>query len=422
LDLPAGVTTRNVIVLLGVVIVGGGFAVALLSGGMFSQNGVFGGPSTGAISSPLYPYDTTNGVTGFLLAQSGGMANFSSGYTHVIQTVTMMSTTTSSPGTSTAVGTGWGSVGVPVATNVSSGTGALIEFSSDISITASTPQQTASGVVALAYSVGGYVAYQSTSKDAAYVVIRVPASTYQSVLTKIESMGNFTGLVSNSNDVKVQYTDLNATLASLRTEEGALLKLLDKSTTVNSTLAIEAQLQEVDRQINEAQSQILQTKTLIDYSTITVTVSKSPTKAPLTMLLSATPTNGTAPLSVTFNAIVKGGAQPYLVNYNFGDGTAYQAQILVHTFYGSGNYRVTVTATDQNGTFAMTTTSIHVVAAPTQSGFGSFLGTVSSLFVNVVEGIVEVAVVVLPLAAVSAAVLVPLSRRSRTQKPIKQTG
>src|SRR5208337_4156186 len=123
-------------------------------------------------------------------------------------------------------------------------------------------------------------------------------------------MGNVSSLSSNSNDVTVQYTDLNATVASLLTEQGALLRLLSQSVTINTTLAIENQLQGVNQQINDAQSQILQTKTLVDFSTIDVTISETAQSVPLSMKLTATPVNGTAPLSVTFNAIVKGGAQP----------------------------------------------------------------------------------------------------------------
>jgi len=303
--------------------------------------------------------------------------------------------------------------------NTSLGTGAEIEFSSDVSISCSAPQQTAAGVVALAYTVGGYVAYQSTYKDSAYVVIRVPASSYQSVLTQVEAMGNVSSLASNSNDVRVQYTDLNATLASLLTEQGALLRLLNQSASINTTLAIENQLQGVDQQINDAQSQILQTKTLVDFATIDVTISETAQSAPLSLKLTATPTNGTAPLSVTFNAIVRGGAQPYVVNYNFGDGTADQGQILIHTYYTSGDYRVTVTVTDQNGTVKAASTSIQVTASPSQYGVANFPTMIANLFVNVVEGIAEVAVVVLPLAAVGAAVVIPLRRRGRTQKEVK---
>ena len=198
------------------------------------------------------------------------------------------------------------------------------------------------------------------------------------------------------------------------------MRLLNESASINSTLAIENQLQGVNQQINDIESQILQTRTLVSYSTINVTISQSAQQTPLSMSLSATPKNGTSPLSVTFNAVVKGGAQPYVINYNFGDGTSTQGQIVIHTYYQSGDYKVTVTATDQNGTVAEAGTTIHVQAPSAQSGLGAFLGTVSGLFVNVVEGIIEVAVVVLPLVAVGAIVVIPLRRYSRTQK-VKQS-
>jgi PKD repeat protein len=412
------ISVKTVIALLGAFIVIGGFGLALLSN---TPTGTFG--SFAAQSAPsTYPLGT-NGSTNDLSASINGGSSYSGqptpiGGTQVIQTVTEMATTTMS---SSATGTGLGQSSNPAQLNSTLGTGALIEFSSDVSIQSANPQQGAAGVVALAYSVGGYVAYQSTFKDAAYVVIRVPASQYQKVLAQVEAMGNVTSLISNSNDVRVQYTDLNATLASFQTEQGALLRLLNQSTTVNSTLQIETQLQGVNQQINYIQSQILQTRTLIDFSTIDVTISKSAQTTPLSMTLSATPTNGTAPLSVTFNAIVKGGAQPYIVNYNFGDGTSYQGQILIHTFEGAGDYKVTVTATDLNGTVTMTSTKVHVEAAPNQYGAVGFPTMIANLFVNVLEGIVEVAVVVLPLAAVAAVVVFPFRRRNRSQKTIKQS-
>jgi hypothetical protein len=297
------------------------------------------------------------------------------------------------------------------------GSGGLIEFSSQVALQSDSPQQTASGVVALAYAVGGYVAYQSTYASSANVVVRVPAGSYQRTLSKIEALGTVQALTSNSNDVRVQYTDLNATLLSLQTEQGALLRLLNESTSVNSTLAIEAQLQGVNQQINEIESQILQTRTLIDYATIEVTVTETPEAAPLTMDLVATPKSGQSPLAVTFNAVVRGGEQPYLVNYNFGDGTSAQGQIVVHTYYQPGDYNVTATATDQNGTSVERWVEVHVTAVPGEAGVSGFFSTVSALFVSVVEGIVEVAAVVLPVAAVAAAVVIPL-RRSRGRKPV----
>ena len=416
-----GITKKRVGVGLVALIVVGGFALALLSnpgseaprstttvlqglGGSINQTDVF--PVAGAV---------VNGAFGAPGASYGGQ-----GYTQVVgQTVTSTATETISSSTTVATTTsaGW--------TNVTQGSpggaGGLIEFSTDLSIRSASPAETASDVSALAYSVGGYVAYQSTFSDSAYVVIRVPAPQYQHILGLVKSMGAFVSESSNSNDVRVEYTDLNATLASLRTEQGALLRLLNQSSTINSTLAVESQLQQVNQQINDIESQILQTRTLIDYSTIDVTIIQTAQQTLPTMTLTASPKSGEAPLSVTFSANVKGGAQPYLVNYNFGDGYAAQGQVVIHTFMQAGSYNVTVNVTDQQGNTTEAWTMIHVAAPPAQSGLTAFLGNVGNLFVNVVEGIIEVAVVVLPLAAIGLAILLPIQRHERNQKTIKQS-
>jgi PKD repeat protein len=407
------ITSKRAFILLGAFIVIAGFGVALVSNFPASPSASFG---PAALYTP-----TPSGNASFSEGRSG---NPSAGSDYVIVGTSSSAYSTSTAVTTTSGGNpAAGSSGKNPSSNTTGGTGSLLEFSSDLSIESPNPQTTAGQVVTMAYGAGGYVAYQSTSQSSAYVVIRVPAPKYTTVLANVEALGTFVSLNSNSNDVSVQYTDLNATLASLRTEEGALLRLLNQSASINTTLAVETQLEGVDAQINSIESQILQTKTLVSYSTISVTISqtvKTTPPAPLTIVLKAAPKNGTAPLSVTFDAIVKGGAQPYVIIINYGDGTSDQGQVLIHTYTQAGDYKVTATATDQNGTAAIATPiQIHVDFPPGQGGIGGFLGTVSNLFVNVVEGIVEVAVVVLPLAAVGAVVVLPLRRRTRAQKEIK---
>jgi hypothetical protein len=414
-------TAKRAFILLGAFVVVAGFAVGLASGLPSGISGTFG-------AAPLQQSYGNGFVASSVSSSTGNAANGGSDYVivptgrsgYAVSTSTTMVTTS----VSTYIGTTTqGNSGSNYNANTTGGSGSLLEFSSDLSIESPNPQSTAGQVVSMAYGAGGYVAYQSTSQNSAYVVIRVPAAQYNTVLGKIEALGTFVSLNSNSNDVSVQYTDLNATLASLRTEENALLRLLNQSANINTTLNIETQLQGVDAQINSMESQILQTKTLVSYSTISVAVSqtvKSTPPAPLTIVLKAAPENGTAPFSVTFDAIVKGGAQPYIIIVNYGDGSSDQGQVLIHTYYQAGDYKVTATATDQNGTAVIATpVKIHVDPAPGQGGIGGFLGNVSNLFVSVVEGIVEVAVVVLPLAAVGAVVVLPLRRRTRAQKEIK---
>lgn len=420
-------SARTAILGLVAVIVAGGFVLALYSN--ISLTPWFGSAGLSPAGGPVNQYVGSNNAAAAAnsfgnLFGTGSQGGNNPGNTYVIgQTMltTTMATVTEVPSTTTSFNT-QGTAGSNFSQGSPSGAGGLIEFSSDLSLRSSSPSATASGIIALAYSVGGYVAYQSTYSSAANVVIRVPAAQYEQVLTKIEGMGTLLSLTSNSNDVRVQYTDLNATLLSLRTEQVQLLKLLNQSTTINSTLAIESQLQGVDQQINDIESQILQTRTLVTYSTINVSITVAAQQILLSMTpLSPIPNNGTAPLSVTFNAIVKGGAQPYVVNYNFGDGTATEGQIVIHTYYQPGNYKIIATATDQNGTVTQQSATIKVVAAPSPSGISNFLDMVGGLFVNVIEGIVEVAVVVLPIAAVGAAIIIPVQRRRGAQKSLKQS-
>jgi PKD repeat protein len=424
IDVPPGVnqlgglTRKRALIGLAALIVAGGFGLALLSNsGLIGHSAA--SPSFAGAGSSL-----SSGVSYVLGTPGNGSSLGVPGNTQVLgveTTATMTATSTSSATIKTSPGNPQpGQTNSSVSQGSPGGAGGLIEFSTSLEMTSSSPAQTASAVSALTYSIGGYVAYQSTYSTSAYVVIRVPAALYQKVLDQVMKLGAFVSETSNSNDVSVQYTDMNATLASLRTEQGALLKLLNQTTSINSTLAVETQLQQVDQQINDVESQILQTRTLIDYSTINVTIAKTPQQTPLTLALSVTPTNGTAPLSVTFNAIVKGGAQPYVVNFNFGDGYATEGQIVIHTYDQAGNYRIVVSATDQNGTVAQSTAIVKVVAAPALSNLSGFFGYVGNLFVSVVEGIVEVAVVVLPLAAVGAAIVIPIQRRGRSQRSIKQ--
>jgi hypothetical protein len=417
-----GITARTA--LLGVValIVVGGIALALVSNSSLGLYGSFTGPasfsSAGASANQVIGLNPSLGS--LYSSNAGNASDVQPGYTQVVGQTTALSTTTT-VGPSQSGRAPSNGPGTNVTQGSPTGAGGLIEFSTDLDLRSSAPEQAASGVVALAYSVGGYVAYESTYSNSAYVVVRVPAAQYQQVLGKVEAMGTVIRLTSNSNDVRVQYTDLNATLASLRTEQNALLKLLNQATTIDSTLAIQTQLQGVNKQVNDIESQILQTKTLIDYATINVTITETAQLTLLSMNLSATPKNGTAPLSVTFNAIVKGGAQPYVVLYNFGDGYASQGQIVIHTYYQAGIYKVLVSATDLNGTVVQATASVKVVAAPSQSGIENFFGVVSNLFLSVVEGIVEVAVVVLPIAAVGAVIIIPIQRHNRSHRDVRQS-
>ena len=76
---------------------------------------------------------------------------------------------------------------------------------------------------------------------------------------------------------------------------------------------------------------------------------------------------------------------------------------------------MTVTATDSNGTVLETSILIHVSPAPSHS-IKNFYDYVGGLLLAVVEGIVEVAVVALPIALVIGVVYLPFRNRFRAKK------
>lgn len=343
--------------------------------------------------------------------------------TTVVSAATQTFTSSSSPGPSTyplntnqGGTTTFGAENSPPVQNSSSG---MIEFFSNVTLSVNSSQSALSRATEIAYSYGGYLAYSSYSNISSTAILRIPAANYPKALSEIEGLGNLSSFSSNSNDVSIQYTDLNATLQSLLTEQASLLKLENSSNSLNDTLILEGQIQSVDAQINEIESQILQTQVLVDYSTITVTfnvVVPGPAPTPLKMKLTATPRSGLNPLSVTFNAIVTGGTQPYIINYNFGDGTTYQGSSLIHTFTSTGTYNVTVTATDTLGNVIENYTIIGVKAPAVSIGVTSFGSYALGLLVSVVEGIIVVAVVVLPIVLVIGAVIFPFRNRLRARR------
>jgi hypothetical protein len=410
-------------------IIAGGVVVAVFSG----QNGLIGGLSAGGSSAA----STTEGY-GYGVGLAGLATSDSSPPSTVIlggQPAMTVTGTITTEATATVTSTN----GQPSTTTSSSsnslyGTGAnssghSIEFFGNIAIDVKDPSASLQQVSAVAAGLGGYIAatsYDSSENGSASITLMVPAQSFQTAIVQLQALGTVVNIQSSSDDVTVQYADLNATLASLLTEQGSLLKLLNQSDAINSTIQIESILQQTDAQINSVESQILQTAQLVNYATISVTLetaTKPLVPAPLAMKLSATPRTGLSPLSVTFDAIVTGGVGPYVVNYNFGDGTSSEGQQLIHQFTQAGTYNVTVSATDQVGNVTLASVIVKVTAPPATSELSAFAGSVWALFSGVVEGIIEVAVVVIPIGLVAYAAGVPAWRRySKAKEPASEKG
>ena len=404
---------RSVFVILPALIIVGGIIVGI-AGIVSIPGGIYAGATVPAGNSGM-PFTAALHAVGSLqdtIAGQSAATSFGPANANVIPPATIVL----SPNSGLVRATTSSNVKATAPSQSSSQSGS-IEFFSNLTLQVSSPQSALTKAAGIAYSIGGYVAFSSSTNNSATAVLRVPASEYQNALTQVEAIGNMTNFFSTSNDVTIKYTDMNATLQSLLTERDAFVRLLNQSTRLNTTIAIEGYLQGVDAQINSVQSEILQTRRLIDYATITTTFTRGVVMPQLSLKVVASPLNGPTPLSVTFRAFVKGGVPGYIVNYNFGDQTAAQGEALIHTYTKAGDYNTTISVTDSSGNVKTSWVMIHALGAPVGFDFAGFTNLAANLFFSVIQGIVEVAIVVIPITLVAALtfiVIAPIRNRLRS--------
>lgn len=111
----------------------------------------------------------------------------------------------------------------------------------------------------------------------ASITIRVPAESYAAARTAIEKVdenAKFDSESTQETDVTTQSSDLERLLSSYQTEETALEKLLSSATDVDDILKIRTQLSSAQLQIESLQQQIRDLDKNIQYSHLTVSISK----------------------------------------------------------------------------------------------------------------------------------------------------
>ena len=102
----------------------------------------------------------------------------------------------------------------------------------------------------------------------AYYTIRVPASQFEAFLHQTEGIGNVTSLSRYAENVTSQYTDYEARLSSLRTQEERLLSMLEKTEDVESLIALEQRLADVRYETESIERNLRNLDLQISYSTV----------------------------------------------------------------------------------------------------------------------------------------------------------
>lgn len=126
---------------------------------------------------------------------------------------------------------------------------------------------------------GGYVAstdlyapsHEGARRNVTYE-LRVPAAKYDAFLQSAGDAGNLVNRQESSEDVTRAYVDVEARLKSLRLQEERLYEMMEQAGELETLLAIQNQLTEVQYQIESYTAQQNTYDDLISYSTVTVYV------------------------------------------------------------------------------------------------------------------------------------------------------
>ena len=103
-----------------------------------------------------------------------------------------------------------------------------------------------------------------------YYTVRIPSNRFESFMAMTGQLGNVTSSGREAQNVTTQYTDYEARLSSLKTQEERLLDMLEKSEDLDSLIQLESRLSEVRYEIESIEQNLRNLDQRVNYSTVSL--------------------------------------------------------------------------------------------------------------------------------------------------------
>ncbi|MDF2591111.1 MAG: hypothetical protein K0S75_577 [Clostridia bacterium] len=115
---------------------------------------------------------------------------------------------------------------------------------------------------------------RETTTLIANMTIKVPAEKFEGSFQNIIGMGTLINQNSTSNDITLQYRDIEARVTNLKVQEKHLQEIMTKAKTVEETLKVEVELNRVRTEIDIMTGNLKNWDQLVEYSTIYVNMTE----------------------------------------------------------------------------------------------------------------------------------------------------
>jgi hypothetical protein len=129
--------------------------------------------------------------------------------------------------------------------------------------------------VEVARRYGGYVQSSSTSGTkvrSGSLTIRIPSTSFENAMNDLSELGTTRSRSVSGRDVTNEYVDLSARLRTWQAQEAVLLKLMRRATSVEATLRVQTNLQDVQFRIEQIKGQLRVLENQTDLATIDVSL------------------------------------------------------------------------------------------------------------------------------------------------------
>lgn len=176
-----------------------------------------------------------------------------------------------------------GSIGIGLPASFNKENVKLI-FSADMYVQTLDFAEAEKGLYSLVEKAGGYFEYISQDngnwynddnsyKFASYTV-RVPSDKFQEFINSVSAGMHVVNMSQNAQDVGQAYFDTERRLETLKNKHDRLEELLSNATSMTDIIELESALSDTEYQIEQYTSDLQRYDSLIDYSTVTVSIEK----------------------------------------------------------------------------------------------------------------------------------------------------
>ena len=113
---------------------------------------------------------------------------------------------------------------------------------------------------------------QYTSNRYGTVTVRIPSAQLDAFLDQVGKIGTVTYTNKSSEDITLDYVDVESRIGALEVEQERLLALLESAQDLESVIQLESRLSEVRYQLENYRSTQNRYDSLIDYSTVSLSI------------------------------------------------------------------------------------------------------------------------------------------------------